>query len=138
MIRLEAGSSDLNDLALRVNQIMDHFMQKSFFRFRPCDRWQPSINLYETDKVFMVCIDLAGVDPKRVEIRAKDKVLHIMGERPTPTPPHSSSPRIHVMEIDHGPFYRTVAIPENVDVNRIEAKYHQGLLWVELPKVKEG
>ncbi len=137
MIRLQGSSSDLNDLALRVNRIMDNFMQKSFFRFKPCDRWQPSINLYEMDKAFMVCVDLSGIDPKQVDLHVKDGTLHIMGERLTPVPPHASSPRIHVMEIDHGPFYRTVAIPENVDVDRIEAKYNHGLLWIELPKRRE-
>jgi len=137
MIRVQASSSDLNDLAQRVNQIMDQFMQKSFFRFKPCDRWQPSVNLYETDTSFIVCVDLAGVDAKEVDVQVRDKSLHIMGQRPTPMPSHVHSPRIHVMEIDHGSFYRSVSIPENVDVNRIEAKYNQGLLWIELPKTNE-
>ncbi len=137
MISTQMGSrSDLTDLAQKVNQIMDQFMQKSLFRFRPCERWQPAINLYETPEAFMVCIDLAGVDPKEVEIRAEHNVLYVMGKRETPTTARMHGHKIHVMEIDHGPFYRAVSIPENVEIKEIEAKYSNGFLWIELPKEK--
>jgi len=60
-----------------------------------------------------------------------------MGQRLTPAPTGGAgSSRIHVMEIDHGPFYRAISIPEDVDVTGIEAKYSQGLLWIDLPKRK--
>ena len=137
MIRIQMGSpSDMNELASKVNLIMDQFMQKSFFRFRPSDRWQPAINLYETEACFFLCVDLAGIDSKQVEIQVENNVLHILGQRITPVPPKTSSPRIHVMEIDHGPFYRAVTIPENVTVRKIEARYLDGMLWIELPKTK--
>ncbi|MFA5864744.1 MAG: Hsp20/alpha crystallin family protein [Phycisphaerae bacterium] len=137
MISLQlGGKSDLSDLAFQVNQIMDQFMQKSFFRFRPCGRWQPAINLYETETMFVVCIDMAGIDPKQVEIHAKNNILYIAGERATPVPAEASCAKILVMEIDHGPFYREVSLPEDVDVSKVEARYHLGFLWVELPKNK--
>jgi HSP20 family protein len=137
MISTQMGSrSDLSDLADRVNKIMDQFMQKSLFRFRPCERWQPAINLYETPESFSVCVDLAGIDPKEVEVRAEQKVLHIVGRRETPVPACVHGPRTHVMEIDHGPFYRSVSIPENVEIQKVEAKYVNGFLWIELPKEK--
>ncbi len=42
--------------------------------------------------------------------------------------------RVHVMEIDHGPFCREVELPDNVDHLRIQATHRNGLLWIELPK----
>jgi HSP20 family molecular chaperone IbpA len=41
---------------------------------------------------------------------------------------------VHLMEIDHGTFCRTVDIPANVDATKISANYREGLLWVMLPK----
>ncbi len=40
----------------------------------------------------------------------------------------------HLMEIDHGPFLRSVEVPSSVDVEAINAKYRSGLLWILLPK----
>jgi HSP20 family protein len=134
MITIRTGSASFDDVVLQVNHFMDHFMQKSFFRFKPCGNWQPVINLYEISDAFYICVDIAGIDPKQVELHVENKLLHIMGHRATPSPATTNGARIHVMEIDHGPFCRTVNIPEGVDVDKIQANYNQGLLWINLPK----
>ncbi len=121
-------------MVLKVNKIMDQFIQRSFFRFRPCGQWQPAVNFYETDTGYQICVDLAGVDPKQVELQAENDVLHIVGHRATPSPAHGVSARIHIMEIDHGPFCRTIKIPDGVDIGKIQARYYQGFLWVDLPR----
>ena len=41
---------------------------------------------------------------------------------------------VHLMEIDHGSFCRTVEIPATVIEKKITATYADGLLWVTLPK----
>ncbi|NLE30551.1 MAG: Hsp20/alpha crystallin family protein [Phycisphaerae bacterium] len=138
MIRIQAGSARFDDVILQVNHFMDQFMQKSFFRFKPCGNWQPVINLYEIPDAFYICVDLAGVDPKQVELHVENKLLHIMGHRVTPAPTGGTSARIHVMEIDHGPFCRSVNIPDGVDIDKIKAHYTQGLLWINLPKKSQN
>jgi HSP20 family protein len=35
----------------------------------------------------------------------------------------------------YGSFYRTVALPEEVDVNKVDAQFKDGVLKVTLPKV---
>jgi HSP20 family protein len=37
------------------------------------------------------------------------------------------------MEIDYGPFERVLELPSDVDPDRVEAKYRDGLLWIYLP-----
>ncbi len=61
------------------------------------------------------------------------------GSKADPAPQNSingTPPRykVHLMEIDHGQFVREVDLPQNVSQDRIHATYHNGLLWVELPK----
>ena len=134
MIRLEPGGRDVDDAVGRVSQLMEHMLQKSFFKFRPCDRWHPTINFYETDDAYHLCADLAGVDPKQVELHVEGQDLRISGHRPAPTPEGAVQVRIHVMEIDHGSFQRSIEIPSNVDVHGIRARHRNGLVWIEMPK----
>ena len=136
MIRLAPGGLDFDDMVVRVNQIMDQMMQKSFFKFRPCDRWQPPINLYETAEAYYLCLDLAGVDGKLIDLKVDGRTLRVSGHRPAPAPEGVTQTRIHVMEIDHGPFYRAIQIPLEVDTDRIEARQRNGLMWVTMPKTK--
>jgi HSP20 family molecular chaperone IbpA len=37
------------------------------------------------------------------------------------------------MEIDHGSFRREVSLPPNIDLEKVESVYANGLLWVHLP-----
>ena len=42
---------------------------------------------------------------------------------------------IHAMEIDEGPFRREIELPEAVDVDRMEATYSKGYLWITVPRM---
>ncbi len=42
--------------------------------------------------------------------------------------------RIHLMEIDHGPFSREVELPPDANKESITATYRNGMLWVEIPR----
>ncbi len=53
---------------------------------------------------------------------------------PAAASPDRAKLRVHVMEIDHGAFYREVELPDQVDQTKIVAHYRNGMLWVELPK----
>ncbi|MHC4717992.1 MAG: Hsp20/alpha crystallin family protein, partial [Planctomycetota bacterium] len=68
--------------------------------------------------------------------------LILRGERPSPRPPERSDcclddperSRMHMMEIDHGPFHRALEMPERVVSDQIKACYRNGFLWVKMPK----
>ncbi len=113
--------------------------------------WSPAVNLYETAHSYQVCVDLAGVDKRLLDVSVRPAQpdgegvrLMIRGDRGVPCSPVSSvaagpgasaaRSRIHRMEIDHGPFVREVELPSDVDHESISATYRAGLLWVELPK----
>ena len=106
----------------------------TFFKFCPPDAWQPATNLYETQDRYVVCVDLAGVNRPQISVEVRQNVLVISGSRESPRPTCRS--KVHLMEIDHGNYCRSVAIPSSVSVDKIEARYADGYLWVELPKHK--
>lgn len=120
--------------------------QKGFYSFFPNQTWTPSANLYETQTAYLVCIDLAGVEKLKIDVEVVERRLTIKGTRavpPCPIPDGEANPpppeqrprvRLHLMEIDHGPFARQVELPENVERDKITARYNDGMLWIELPK----
>ena len=162
-IDTDAAASDptFSSIQRQMQRVMDQ-MQKSFFNFCPSETWTPNVNLYENDTAYLVCVDLAGVDKEKIEVVVADQRLTLKGTRLVPAPEEvvaqaaaaaaaaaatnhgapggadaaHQPPRlkVHVMEIDHGPFCREVELPENVDKERISASHRNGLLWIELPK----
>ena len=150
------NSSDhpFQHLTRNVNKLVEQ-MQKGYYNFRPTDTWSPNVNLYETDDCYLACIDLAGVDKNKIDVELADNRLTIRGSRSVPSydapPPNSPDDapqkddgpvlltdrgklKVHVMEIDHGPFYREVELPQHVRKEKISAHYRNGMLWIEIPK----
>lgn len=130
----------------QMNKLMDQ-MQKGFFAFSPGETWQPNVNLYENDVSYVVCVDLSGVVKEEIDLQVHNSVLTLKGSRLVPTQPapregeaaaQPAAPRyrVHLMEIDHGPFIREVDLPHDVISDQITATYRNGLLWIELPKKK--
>ena len=109
---------------------------KGYYNFCGPETWTPSVNLYENDTVYTVCVDLAGVDKEKIDIEVVDNQLSLKGQRPVPaTPsPNQARVRVHLMEIDHGSFCRVVELPDDIRRDRITASYREGLLWIEIPK----
>ena len=131
----------------RVQKLTEQMMSKGYFNFCPSETWTPSVNLYETDGSYLVCVDLAGVDKEKIDIEVVDNQLTLKGQREVPmlVPPsevHSPDDsagtarrfRVHLMEIDHGSFCRQVELPEDVAREHITAQYLNGMLWIEIPK----
>ncbi len=137
MVTIQCTGREFDELASRVDQIMDQIMHRPFLGFRTSQIWQPTINLYETNNAYHICVDLAGVNTDEIDIKVENDILYITGQRETPAPKLTAgrTMKIHVLEIDHGQFYRAVKLPENVNTDDINAKYKKGLLWIELPKL---
>ncbi len=90
--------------------------------------WHPATDAYETEGTFVVQLDLAGMDPGRIEVLADQHSLLVRGIRPeTPT---EGKKHYHKMEISIGPFSRRVPLSVEVDPDSATAIYRNGFLFV--------
>lgn len=117
-------------------------MPKGFFSYAPNEAWRPNVNLYETDALYLVCVDLAGVDKSEIDVVIQGQTLRIRGTRQVGVPDTISEAqrrrvRVHLMEIDHGNFSRDVELPADVAQGQISATHRNGMLWIELPKKRD-
>ncbi len=127
---------DFAGWAENIQSLMDEMLRRSFVDFRSIGAWRPNANLFENADAYFICIELAGVDESQLDVRCEDdrKVL-VRGLRKRPHRPEMTSPlRAHAMEIDDGPFARTFDLPEPIDMERVDAAHHDGLVWIILPK----
>jgi HSP20 family protein len=94
--------------------------------------WRPSLDLYETTTDFIVLVDLAGIQPKELEVVVDSKIIRISGNRCRPTDDNLT--RVHHMEIDFGHFSQAVRLPSEVDPDSASSTYRDGFLVINLPK----
>ena len=96
------------------------------------DRWQPAIDVFETEKAIVVRVELAGVRRGDVQVSVDGDVLRIRGVRRSPS--ESDVERLHRMEIAFGPFERSLSIPVPFEREQVAAHLADGFLRVTLPK----
>ena len=89
--------------------------------------FRPQIDCYRTERpaAFHVIVELAGVDPAKIQVFADEGTLIVSGERRRPR----CAGRIYQqMEIDYGRFTRQVALGADIDVEASKATYKRGVL----------
>ncbi len=95
----------------------------------------PTVNTREDDSAYYIEVDLPGVKKEDIEITTEDNVLTISGERKVRDEVKEDD--YYKVESVYGTFSRSFTLPENVDVNKIEAKNENGVLEIVIPKKVE-
>jgi HSP20 family protein len=92
----------------------------------------PPLDMSETADAINLQLDLPGVEAKEIDIQVTRNHLTISGERKTEK--EESGRTFHRLERTLGQFSRSVMLPCEVQEDKVEAKYHDGVLRVTLPK----
>jgi HSP20 family protein len=90
----------------------------------------PNCEAYYKDGHFVVRAELAGVDPKTVDVAVAGQTLTIKGERKAPQVP--ADDRLFG-EISYGAFERTITLPEGLEADRVRARWQDGILEITVP-----
>ncbi len=97
--------------------------------------FRPQIDCYRTERpaAFHVIVELAGVDPAKIQVFADEGTLIVSGERRRPR----CTGRVYQqMEIGYGRFTRQVVLAADVDLEASKATYKRGVLTIVLPLAK--
>lgn len=89
------------------------------------------MDAFRKGEVFLVQIDLPGVQEDAIELTVEDNVLTVKAERPSPTT--NEGVEKLVAERPYGTFTRQMFLGDNLDVDRIEAHYEAGVLTLTIP-----
>jgi len=98
--------------------------------------WTPAADIYEDEEGLTLRFDLAGVEPKDVDIRFENGVLTLKGERQLEK--EEKKDNYHRIELSYGAFNRSFSLPATVDPEKIRAESKNGVLAVHLPKKPEA
>src|SRR5262249_41852005 len=95
--------------------------------------WIPLADVFETPEAFLLEIELAGLEKDDIDVHVEGDSLTIRGVRRMSG---GKPDAFHRMERRFGPFSRIFQFPEDVDPDRVSAQFKDGLLRLEVPKVR--
>ena len=99
------------------------------------ESWLPAVDVVDTKDAVVLKAELAGMDPDDIEIEVDDNVLTIKGERTLEE--KVDEERYYRVERRFGSFQRSLALPQGVKADDIQAGYEDGILTVRVPKAEE-
>ncbi len=94
----------------------------------------PSVEITDTDKEIRVTAEVPGLEEKDIEVLLDGDVLTLRGEKRSETEDKDR----HFSERVYGRFERRIPLGVEIEENRIEARFRNGVLTVVLPKTEQA
>ncbi len=98
--------------------------------------WSPRLDVSETDNGLEIVADLPGMDKKDINVSLEENLLTIKGEKKEEK--ENKGKHYHTIERRSGSFYRAIRLPVEVEKDKVEAAFKDGVLTLRLPKSKEA
>ena len=89
--------------------------------------------VFDDDERVIVRLEVPGMERDDFDLQIVDDYLLVRGEKQMSR--ESSEGGYHISECAYGRFERAIPIPGEVDSNKVNAYYKNGVLRVELPKL---
>ena len=103
---------------------------------RASEGWRPAADVVEHENEYILSIDLPGFEKNDFNLKIDDGVLTLTGERKPEEPGNEKYYRY--VERPHGRFTRSFRLPDNVDAEKINATFHDGVLELHIIKKEEA
>ena len=91
----------------------------------------PPINVGATPERVEVYLFAAGLDPTKLEVSIQQNLLSISGSRKISA---NENAEYYRRERYDGDFRRVITLPEDVDPQRVEARYRDGVLQITVQR----
>lgn len=95
----------------------------------------PALNLRKTETGLEAALEVPGFEPEQLEVQVENGHLVVRGNRQEEK--EETEAEVLVRECRTGSFERSVKLPWKADPEGIRARYHQGILRVEVPRAVE-
>jgi HSP20 family protein len=91
----------------------------------------PPLNVGASPDQFHIYLFAAGIEPKALEVSIQENLLTVSGARRIETEERAQYYR---QERFDGEFRRVITLPDDVDPDRVEANYHNGVLHITIQR----
>jgi HSP20 family protein len=98
----------------------------------------PATDVMETENEIRVVTELPGFGPEDVEIHLENNVLTLRGEKKERVEEGDDQSTWHLVERRYGQFSRSFVLPREIEQERIQARFENGVLTVTIPKSEKA
>ena len=125
--------SDFEKLRREIDRMFEEFIP---LRREREITFRPNIDLIETDNEVILKAELPGLKKDNIEITVTEDEVHLKGEKREEM--ETKKENYLRKEICYGKFERVISLPSEVDPEKVEAEFKDGILEIKMPKKEEA
>ncbi|HPO16221.1 MAG TPA: Hsp20/alpha crystallin family protein [Candidatus Hydrogenedentes bacterium] len=96
----------------------------------------PAVELQETEDELCAVIEVPGLSEKDLNVELDGRRLLVRGEKKSAREEKKGA--CYYSECNYGSFYRAIPLPCDVEEDKVNASYKQGVVRITLPKTEEA
>ena len=135
---------EMTRMQRQMGKMFRNMVRHGFSRSWPDDSGgglDPAIDIKETEKEYIIQLDLPGMDKGKIDVTVADNVLTVQGEREIEEQEAEEDAegayKYYRRERRFGTFQRRIPLPDNAETDTVVAKYDNGVLTITVPKKGE-
>jgi len=98
--------------------------------------WVPPVDIQENGDAYLFHAELPGMSKEDIHITLENSVLRLSGERKFEK--DAKKENYHRVERTYGTFTRTFTLPTQVDPEKVQAAFENGILTITVPKAEQA
>ena len=98
--------------------------------------WVPPVDIQENGDAYLFHAELPGMSKEDIHITLENSVLRVSGERKFEK--DAKKENYHRVERTYGTFTRTFTLPTQVDPDKVQAVFENGILTIVVPKAEQA
>lgn len=121
-------------------QAIDSVLERLFQPYRPLQN-NPvhdanlRLAVFEKENKYFVRAAVPGIEPNDLDISIENGVLTIRGEFKQEQ--ELNEAKVYRREYAYGTFSRSVRLPENADIEKVDAEFKNGFVTITIPVIEE-
>mgnify|MGYP003573850498 CR=1 FL=1 len=98
--------------------------------------WAPNVDIVESEDSYEIHAELPGVTEEEVNVTLNNNVLTLSGEKKQEIKDEKDD--FVRVERTYGKFERSFSLPSNIQAEKVDANYKDGVLSIKVPKAEEA
>lgn len=120
-----------------LSGVLDDFFSNELFDWNMknlTNATLPAVNIKEEDDKFIVEMAAPGMKKEDLKINIEGRMLRISSDKSFENKEEDEDKKYMRREFSYQSFMRSFTLPESVDPDKIEARYEDGVLFLDIPK----
>ncbi len=92
----------------------------------------PRLDICETEQSYHIEVDMPGINPENLEVKLEKGLLTVVGRREERR--DEQKRHVLVQERRFGTFVRSLQLGADVDADKVQARFKDGVVAIEVPK----